>query len=76
VDDIAYVCGPHIKEGQLFEAILSRLHNRIQEEVRQLNRKRRAESKHAMTHKNLIEYLLHTYKDDSVLGSRKTCRSF
>jgi hypothetical protein len=59
VDDIAYVCGPHIKEHQFFEAILSRLHNRIQEEVRQLNRKRRAESKHAMTHKDLIEYLLH-----------------
>ena len=34
VDDIAYVCGPHIKEHQFFEAILSRLHNRIQDEVR------------------------------------------
>jgi hypothetical protein len=65
LDDIAYVCEPHIKEGQLFKAILSRLHARIQDEVRQLNRKRRAESKHPMTHKDLIQYLLHTYKDDS-----------
>jgi hypothetical protein len=65
VDDIAYECGPHIKEGQHYEAILTSLLNRIQEEVRQLNRQRRAESKHAMTHKDLIEYLLHTYEDDS-----------
>ena len=65
LDDIAYVCEPHIKEGQLFEAILCRLHARIQDEVRQINRKRRAESKHPVTHKDLIQYLLHTYKDDS-----------
>jgi hypothetical protein len=65
IDDIAYVCAPHIKKDQFFEAILSKLHTRIQEEVRQKNRKRRAESKHEMTHKELIEYLLHTYKNDS-----------